>query len=156
MTIPYPEKYMKPELGIGKLANYQGVQADSLVVGVGGLGFGVGVQATEDVATTYKDGQFYGISYAKNYVEEIPYGDVEKVGKYKEHEMVPILRKGAIWVKVDEDVLAGENAKALSTGNFGKATISSDPATTPSDTVIGTFKTTASAGNLAVLQINLP
>ena len=32
--------------------------------------------------------------------------------------MVPILRKGAIWVKVDEDVLAGENAKALSTGNL--------------------------------------
>ena len=80
----------------------------------------------------------------------------KKLVNIKEHEMVPILRKGAIWVKVDEDVLAGENAKALSTGNFGKATISSDPATTPSDTVIGTFKTSASAGSLAVLQINLP
>ncbi|EGO5846001.1 hypothetical protein KJZ24_01360 [Enterococcus faecalis] len=148
MTIPYPEKYMKPELGVGKLADYQDVQADSLVVGAEGLGFGVGVQVKENVATAYKDGKFYGVSYAKNYVEEIPYGDVEKIGKYKEHEMVPILRKGSIWVKVNEDVLAGEDAKVLNGGNFGKATTS--------DTVIGTFKTTASSGNLAILQINLP
>ncbi|MCU2207832.1 structural cement protein Gp24 [Enterococcus faecalis] len=156
MTIPYPEKYMKPELGVGKLANYQDVQADSLVVGAGGLGFGVGVQVKEDVATTYQDGQFYGVTYAKNYVEEIPFGDVEKVGIYKEHEMVPILRKGSIWVKVNEDVLAGENAKVVAEGGFAKATISADPTATPSDTVIGTFKTTASAGGLAILQINLP
>ena len=94
MTIPYPEKYMKPELGIGKLANYQGVQADSLVVGVGGLGFGVGVQVTEDVATTYKDGQFYGISYAKNYVEEIPYGDAEKLVNIKNTKWYQFYVKG--------------------------------------------------------------
>lgn len=156
MTIPYPEKYMKPELGVGKLANYQDVQADSLVVGDGGLGFGVGVQVKEDVATTYQDGPFYGVTYAKNYVDEIPFGDVEKIGIYKEHEMVPILRKGSIWVKVNEDVLAGENAKVIAGGAFGKATVSTDPATSPSDTVIGTFKTTASTGGLAVLQINLP
>lgn len=149
MTIPYPEKYMKPELGIGKLANYQDVQADSKVVGAGGLGFGLGVQVLEDVAKPFTDGQFFGISYAKNYVDEIPYGDVEKTGGYKEYEMVPILRKGSMWVKVENDVLSGEAAKVVSGGNFDKAIVGTD-------TVIGTFQSTASAGNLAILQINLP
>lgn len=149
MTIPYPEKYMKPELGVGKLANYQDVQADSKVVGAGGLGFGVGVQVLEDVATPFANGPFFGISYAKNYVDEIPYGDVEKTGAYKEYEMVPILRKGSIWVKVEDDVISGEPAKVVSGGTFEKAAVGTD-------TVIGTFQSTASAGHLAVLQINLP
>ncbi|MFS7421788.1 hypothetical protein AB6878_06385 [Carnobacterium maltaromaticum] len=53
MTIPYPQKYMAPELGIGKLANYQNTQADSKAVGTNSIKFGQAVQVTESIAAPY-------------------------------------------------------------------------------------------------------
>lgn len=76
---------------------------------------------------------------------------MEKVGKYKEYEMVLILCKGVIWVKVDEDVLVGENVKVLLIGNFGKVIISFDLVMILLDIVIGIFKIIVLVGNLVVL-----
>lgn len=148
MTIPFPTKYMQPELGIGKLANYQSVQTDSKVIGTDEVLFGQGVEVVEHVAKPYASGVFFGVALAKNYVDEIKFNDDEKVGIYRKSEMVPVLRKGSVWVKVDDDVKEGEQAKVTATGNFDVAA--------SGDTVIGVFQSTASKDGLAILQINLP
>lgn len=148
MTIPLPTKYMQPELGIGKLANYQGTQADSKVIGVDKVLFGQGVEVAENVAKPYSTGIFFGVAIAKNYVDEIKFNDDGKVGEYRKAEMVPVLRKGSIWVQVDNDVKEGEQAKVTTTGNFDVAVAG--------DTVIGIFQSTAQQDGLAILQINLP
>ena len=148
MSIPLPEKYMKAELGIGKLANYQGTQADSKVIGTDEVSFGQGVEVSEHIAKPYAGGVFFGVALAKNYVDEISFNKDEKVGIYRKSEMVPVLRKGSVWVKVDNDVKEGEQAKVTTAGNFDVAATG--------DTVIGSFQSTAAKGGLAILQINLP
>lgn len=65
--------------------------------------------------------------------------------------MVLILCKGVIWVKVDEDVLVGENVKVLLIGNFGKVIISFDLVMILLDIVIGIFKILVLVGSLVVL-----
>ena len=148
MTIPIPTKYMQPELGIGKLANYQGTQSDSKVIGTDKVLFGQGVEVVENVAKPYSTGVFFGVSIAKNFVDEIKFDDNTKVGEFRKGEMVAVLRKGSIWVKVDNDVKEGEQAKVVATGNFDVAATG--------DAVIGIFQSTAQRDGLAVLQINLP
>lgn len=137
---------MSAEGGIGKLANYQDVQTDSRVAGVKVVRFGQAVQSNENVAEPFDTGAFFGVAIAKNYVDEITSGD--KSGAYKRHEMIPVLRKGTIWVQVDEDVKIGEFAKVNATGNFGLAT---DRASS-----VGIYQSTAHQDGLAMLQINLP
>ena len=152
MTIPYPQKYMAPELGIGKLANYQNTQADSKAVGTNSIKFGQAVQVTESIAAPYTTGNFFGVALAKNYVDEIKFNDDKKTGEYRQGEMVAVLRKGSIWVQVDEDVKEGEYASVKATGNFGSVSTAEDSTDKP----IGIFQTSAQAGSLAILQINLP
>lgn len=152
MTIPYPQKYMAPELGIGKLANYQNTQADSKAVGTNSIKFGQAVQVTESIAAPCTTGNFFGVALAKNYVDEINFNDDSKTGLYRQGEMVAVLRKGSIWVQVDEDVKEGELASVKPTGNFSVASTAEDSTDKP----IGIFQTSAQADGLAILQINLP
>jgi len=137
---------MQPEGGIGTIANYQGVQADSRVIGTQEVRFGQAVQSNEHIAEPFNGGAFFGVAIAKNYVQEIT--STEKVGVYRQHEMVPVLRKGTIWVQVDEDVKIGEFASVNTAGNFGLSANQSS--------AIGIYQSTAHEGNLAMLQINLP
>ncbi|MBA3926547.1 structural cement protein Gp24 [Listeria rustica] len=149
MTIPVGQEYMDPNIGIGKLANYQNTQADSAVV-EGTIPFGSAVQFSDGVAKVLSDKDFYGVALAKEYVQEL-YGD--KIGNYEEKEMVAVVRRGVICVHVEEDVVDGDKAAA------NKATGTFLPATSPVSTkteAIGRFKTTAQAGGLAHLEINLP
>lgn len=145
MPIPYPEKYMQPELGLGKLANYQNTQADTKVAGES-IPFGSPVEATGGEVKAFATGTFFGIALADNFVKEIGYDGADKVGEYPKSKPVPILRKGSIWIKVTEDVEESEPA-AATTGGFKVGTTG--------DT-IGIFQSTAQAGGLAILQINLP
>ncbi|GGC98093.1 structural cement protein Gp24 [Enterococcus wangshanyuanii] len=146
MTIPYPEKYMKKELGIGKRANYQDVEVNTKFSSEK-IPFGSPVEAEEDKVKVLADGRFYGVAMADNYSDEIPYDNGEKVGQYTVDKPVPILRKGAIWVKASEDVKESEPAAATATG-FKVATAS--------DPIVGVFESTAQAGGLVVIKINLP
>lgn len=146
MTIPLPEKYMRPEGGVGKLANYQSTQADTLVAGAA-IPYGSPVSAVDGVASVFTTGDLFGVIIAQEYAKEIPYGDGEKVGEYPKSKPVPVLRKGSIWVKVSDDVVQNEKATVNASG-FKKAA--------PEETVIGVFQSTASANGLAILQINLP
>lgn len=146
MTIPLPRKYMDPELGIGKLANYQSTQADTKV-STEKIPFGSPVEATENTVKVLADGTFFGVAIAENYAKEITYDNVEKVGEYPVNKPVAVLRKGSIWVKAVEDVKESEPATATADG-FKKATTAEE--------TIGVFQSTAQADGLVMLQINLP
>lgn len=150
MTIPVGQQYMNPEIGLGKIANYQDVQADSASVGEA-LKFGAPVEFADGVAKKLTTkGNFYGVVIAKEFVPEL---SGEKVGKYDEKEMVPVLRRGTICVQVAEDVVSGEKAVVDTTkGQF----VPSDSTSTTISEVVGVFKTTAQAEGLAHVEINLP
>lgn len=150
MSIPVGQEYTLPDIGLGKIASYQRYQADSAAV-VQTIKFGQAVQVLEDEAKPLNsDGDFYGVAIAKNYVPEY---DAEKIGEYKANEAVPVMRQGTIVVICDEDVKSGEKAVAnTDTGNF----LPSTTALTTKTDVIGTFKSTAQAGGLTKLEINMP
>lgn len=150
MTIPVGQEYMDPNIGIGKLANYQDTQADSALASEI-IAFGSPVQFSDGVAKKLtKEGDLYGIAIAKEFVPDI---SVEKVGNYLPKEMVPVLRRGTICVAVSEDVVSGE--KAVVDIDLGQFT-SSGTAKENKSEVIGVFKTTAQADGLAHVEINLP
>lgn len=109
MSIPLPEKYMRPEGGIGKLANLQSVQADTLYASEE-IPYGSPIAATEGMASVYATENFHGVAIADNFAKEIPYDNGEKEGAYPAHKPVAVLRKGSIWVKVDDDVKENEKA----------------------------------------------
>lgn len=146
MTIPLPRKYMDPELGIGKLANYQSTQADTKV-SAEKIPFGSPVEASENTVKVLAEGAFFGVAIAENYAKEITYDNAEKVGEYHVNKPVAVLRKGSIWVKATEDVKESEPAAAVA-GGFAKATTAEE--------TIGVFQSTAQADGLVMLQINLP
>ncbi|MBC2077674.1 hypothetical protein HCA99_00440 [Listeria booriae] len=149
MSIPVGEEYMDPNIGIGKLANYQNTQADSALV-EGTIPFGSAVQFSDGVAKVLSDKDFYGVALAKEYVPEL---NGDKIGTYIDKEMVPVVRRGVICVRVEDDVVNGEKAAAnKATGNF----LPASPPTSTKTEAIGRFKTTAQAGGLAHLEINLP
>ena len=153
MTIPVGQEYMRPEGGIGKLANYQDTQADTMGVGPAAIKFGQAVQTAdgEIAAPLAAEGVFLGVAIAKDYVKEITNG--VKTGVYNQYEALPVLRKGTIWVEVDEDVTKGQAAVAnTATGNF----LPSSTVITTKTEKIGSFQSTAIAGDVAMLQINLP
>lgn len=152
MPIPIGKEYMDAVGGLGKIANYQNVEVNTTACGDKEVGFGKAIYAEEDIAQVLEASKdFFGVALARNYVPEITAG--EKVGTYKQGDAVPALRKGTIWVLVDEDVKSGNKAVAnTATGNFLPSSTSE---TTKTD-VIGTFLSTAMADGLAMLQINLP
>ena len=145
MAIPLPEKYMRPEGGIGKLANYQAVQADTLVAAEA-IPYGAPVQATEGEARKFQN-SFFGVAIADNYVNEISFDGKDKVGEHAAYKPVAVLRKGSIWVKVTADVKENEDATVTAAG-FKEAGAD--------DAVVGSFQSSAQANGLAILQINLP
>lgn len=140
---------MMGELGLGKVASYQGTRIDSAAV-VEEIKFGSAVQVIDDEAKPLSDGDFYGVAVAKNYVPE--YSD-DKVGIYGPKEAVPVLRLGTITVLVDDDVKSGEKAVVnKDTANF----LPSSAQGTNTTEVIGIFKSTTPKDGLAKLEINLP
>lgn len=153
MTIPVGQEYMSSNLGLGKIASYQSHQADTLAA-AGDINFGAAVQIASDDPDKGKaydgSGDFYGIAIAKHFV---PSFEGDKIGKYEQYDAVPVLRQGIITVKVEEDVIKGEQAVIdKTTANFRPKGTSTS---TVSD-VVGVFKTSASGGGLAQLEINLP
>ncbi|MFL2133015.1 hypothetical protein [Desemzia sp. FAM 23990] len=152
MPIPIGQEYMEAPAALGKIANYQSVEANTTACGAEEIVFGKAVYAEEDVAqvmTTGKD--FFGVVLARSYVKEITAGD--KAGVYVKGDAVPVIRKGTIWVQVDEDVISNQKAVVnTATGNFLPANTALESKTE----VVGTFMSTAMADGLAMLQINLP
>jgi len=141
------------ELGEGVLGEYPDTQADTKANTTGGyLDFGVGVQLTsanENAVEVYDGtGTFYGITLAQKFGDT----DYDAVG-YEDNMPVAVLRKGTVWVKVLEEVTAGEMVVADdTTGLFRPAST----AETLIHAINGQFKTSAGADELALVEIILP
>lgn len=152
MPITIGQEYMSAPAALGKIANYQAVEANTTACGTEEVVFGKAVYAEEDVSQVMTSGQdFFGVALARDYVTEITASD--KVGVYHQGEALPVLRKGTIWVQVDEDVKSNQKAVAnTDTGNF----LPSATALATKTEVVGTFMSTAMAEGLAMLQISLP
>ncbi|KAB8139273.1 hypothetical protein F9U64_01215 [Gracilibacillus oryzae] len=149
----YPQ-YMEESIGKGRLAEYPETRADSGAAAES-INWGVGVEYSGDEqVVTYAGGTFRGIALAQTFgeyrVNNIS-DDIE--GAYEQYDAVSFLRKGIVWVEVEEEVSKGDAAVCDSaTGNFRAE---GTEATTISG-VVGEFKSSAVAGELAKLEINLP
>lgn len=162
MPINSYEQYMTPETGKGKLASYHDEHAETYSASENILwGLAVQSNASDPDKVDVYDGTvtdgFVGVALANHFAGEYRVEDVSTdpiTGTaYAAGQPISVLRRGIIWVEVLEDVIRGKQAVVDNeTGNFrqkGSATA------TVSDTV-GVFRTTAQAGNLAQLEINLP
>lgn len=157
MPIMNYDQYMDEVLGKGKIALYPDHRADTGAAAAP-IEWGVALQynpANPNQVKTYDgSGKFIGVAIANHYAEtrlSDVSNDVD--GTYAAGDAVSILRRGVIWVEVLEDVMKGEEAVIdNATGNFRP----SDTTTTGVSDVVGVFKTSAAAGGLAQLEINLP
>jgi|SRR5579875_953216 len=157
MPITNYSQYMPQELGKGKISSYHDYRADSAAAAEN-IDWGVAVQlnpTNPNKVETYKGtGKFVGIAIANHFAEYRLASVADDIdGHYLANDAVSYLRRGVIFVEVLEDVVKGEEAVIdNATGNFRP----SDTAVTQKSGVVGVFKTSASAGGLAQLEINLP
>lgn len=151
MAITEYGQYLTPELGKGRIGQFPFHEADTLAAAKP-IEWGIAVQrdATRPKRAVPYDGtaRFEGIvqagSSAANY--DGPY-------RYEQYEPVPVMRRGRIWVEVLEDVVEGGAAVIdPTTANFRPE----GTATAGVSVAIGIFKSSATAGSLALLEINLP
>ena len=146
----YYDTRMAKELGDGVLGEYPNAQADSKVANEA-INFGVPVQLVSgsDVKVeNFSGGTFYGIALARK-IGNDAYG----ADGYETAEPVSVLRKGTVWVTATEAVAAGQKAVLdNSAGTF----LPADTAVTPVTAINAQFKTSADAGDLALLEVLLP
>lgn len=144
---------MDKELGPGVLGEYPGIQADTKANGETGYilpGLAVQLVPGSPGAVELFDGTgvFYGIVTAT----KVGGDDYEELG-YAANKPVPILRKGTLWVEVVEEVVAGDGAVIDEATSKFRPVNTDTVAVTPFN---GQFKTSASAGELALLEVLLP
>ncbi|KZE64972.1 hypothetical protein AWM68_20890 [Fictibacillus phosphorivorans] len=153
MSITTYDKYMPEAGGPGKLANYQDYSADTKAAGEL-IPFGSPVQLDvtgEKVTPVKAAGAPYGIALAQEVHDWVTNANDLL---YPLNAPVAVVRKGVIWVEVAEDVITGKTAKVNPANNkfYPGDTATAGTITFPS----ATFKSKASAGSLAQLEINLP
>ncbi|GKV70274.1 hypothetical protein NCCP2716_27720 [Sporosarcina sp. NCCP-2716] len=147
------DKYMPEASHAGKIANYQDYQADTKPASEK-IPFGAALQLTADgesVSTVKTGGKPVGIALASEVHDWINNEDDQH---YKQFNPVAVVRKGTIWVRVGEDVIAGEEANVNPEDGRFYAADTATVNTIKFPTAV--FKTKAKLGGLAQLQINLP
>lgn len=122
----------------------------------GVVGYGVAVVAGTDAEKQIKvptaTGQkFRGVSISTWANEQLK---ATSEGEYKDKQAVNVLRKGRIWVRVNANITVDDPAYFVYTGaDAGKFRNDN----TDADRVPGgEFRSSANAGELAVIEINLP
>lgn len=78
---------------------------------------------------------------------------------YKNNSTMSVIRKGAVYVVVENAVVAGGSVfvRAIATGNEKRGAVRADADGTDAAIVpSATFRTGASAGGFAIVEINLP
>lgn len=123
----------------------------------GVVNFGVALVAGTDVDTQVKGpaaagSLFRGISISTWALEQA--GDD---GFYADTSSVNVMRRGVVWVEVVDDVVTDDSAFFVTNGaNAGLFTSTSTEDTDTDIVPTGIFRTSAAAGELAKLEINLP
>ncbi len=138
----------------GMLADANLEHADSGLAEGSNLEFGLGVKKGTS------DNQFAPLAAAADKFEGVLIHRHREEGDLLDKQAVSVLRRGRIYVLVEEAVVKGDAAfvRAVATtgeraGAFRK---SADGTDTIDLTGVAVFKTSAEAGELAILEVNLP
>lgn len=145
--IPDGELYNTGSISAGTVSDLETAVIDTEQVGQP-IGYGQGVQIKDGMVVPATKGHIFGIAVKRYHTNaDHLYPDLMANEKWEQGEMIAVLRDGTIYVPVNVDVNANENAAVDTDGNFKVAGAS--------DSVVGVFLSSANAGSTARLQTRI-
>ena len=145
--IPDGELYNTGSISAGTVSDLETAVIDTEQVGQAG-GYGQGVQIKDGAVIPATKGHIFGVAVKRYHTNaDHLYPDLMKDEKWEQGEMIGVLRDGTIYVPVNVDVNANENAAVDTDGNFKVAGTS--------DSVVGVFLSSANAGSTARMQTRI-
>ena len=145
--IPDGELYNTGSISAGTISDLETAVINTEQVGQP-VGYGQGVQIKDGMVVPATKGHIFGIAVKRYHINaDHLYPDLMANEKWEQGEMIAVLRDGTIYVPVNVDVNANENAAVDTDGNF-KVAGASDP-------VVGVFLSSANAGSTARLQTRI-
>ena len=145
--IPDGELYNTGSISAGTVSDLETAVINTEQVGQP-VGYGQGVQIKDGMVVPATKGHIFGIAVKRYHTNaDHLYPDLMANEKWEQGEMIGVLRDGTIYVPVNVDVNANENAAVDTDGNFKVASTS--------DSVVGVFLSSANAGSTARLQTRI-
>lgn len=145
--IPDGELYNTGSISAGTVSDLETAVINTEQVGQP-VGYGQGVQIKDGMVVLATKGHIFGIAVKRYHTNaDHLYPDLMANEKWEQGEMIGVLRDGTIYVPVNVDVNANENAAVDTDGNFKVAGTS--------DSVVGVFLSSANAGSTARLQTRI-
>ena len=145
--IPDGELYNTDPISAGTVSDLETAVINTEQVGQP-VGYGQGVQIKDGMVVPATKGHIFGIAVKRYHTNaDHLYPDLLKDEKWEQGEMIGVLRDGTIYVPVNVDVNANENAAVDTDGNFKVAGTS--------DQIVGVFLSSANAGSTARMQTRI-
>lgn len=145
--IPDGELYNTDPISAGTVSDLETAVINTEQVGQP-VGYGQGVQIKDGMVVPATKGHIFGVAVKRYHTNaDHLYPDLMANEKWEQGEMIGVLRDGTIYVPVNVDVNANENAAVDTDGNFKVAGAS--------DSVVGVFLSSANAGSTARLQTRI-
>lgn len=145
--IPDGELYNTDPISAGTVSDLETAVINTEQVGQP-VGYGQGVQIKDGAVIPATKGHIFGVAVKRDHTNaDHLYPDLMANEKWEQGEMIAVLRDGTIYVPVNVDVNANENAAVDTDGNFKVAGAS--------DSVVGVFLSSANAGSTARLQTRI-
>lgn len=145
--IPDGELYNTGSISAGTVSDLETAVINTEQVGQP-VGYGHGVQIKDGMVVPATKGHIFGIAVKRDHTNaDHLYPELMANEKWEQGEMIGVLRDGTIYVPVNVDVNANENAAVDTDGNFKVAGAS--------DSVVGVFLSSANAGSTARLQTRI-
>ena len=145
--IPDGELYNTDPISAGTVSDLETAVIDTEQVGQP-VGYGQGVQIKDGMVVPATKGHIFGVAVKRHHTNaDHLYPELMANEKWEQGEMIGVLRDGTIYVPVNVDVNANENAAVDTDGNFKVAGTS--------DSVVGVFLSSANAGSTARLQTRI-
>ena len=145
--IPDGELYNTGSISAGTVSDLETAVIDTEQVGQP-VGYGQGVQIKDGTVIPATKGHIFGVAVKRYHTNaDHLYPDLLKDEKWEQGEMIGVLRDGTIYVPVNVDVNANENAAVDTDGNFKVAGTS--------DQIVGVFLSSANAGSTARMQTRI-
>lgn len=145
--IPDGELYNTGSISAGTVSDLETAVINTEQVGQP-VGYGQGVQIKDGMVVPATKGHIFGIAVKRYHTNaDHLYPDLMANEKWEQGEMIAVLRDGTIYVPVNVDVNANENAAVDTDGNFKVAGTS--------DQIVGVFLSSANAGSTARLQTRI-
>ena len=145
--IPDGELYNTDPISAGTVSDLETAAINTEQVGQP-VGYGQGVQIKDGTVIPATKGHIFGVAVKRHHTNaDHLYPELMANEKWEQGEMIAVLRDGTIYVPVNVDVNANENAAVDTDGNFKVAGTS--------DSVVGVFLSSANARSTARLQTRI-